>query len=187
MSHLGDLLSAHVDGQLDGAQRDKVSTHLARCEHCREEASALRALKRQLGRLAAEAPAEAGMAQRMLEIAELAAIAGPTGAVKTRPVKMGRRVVSRHPGSRSAPGGSRRPRLTRRRRYLLLGTVSIVVGLGTTAFSVGGGDPAPGPRIVPQVELYSEEHAITTGGVPFDGPGPEMGPMAGTVSAQSEP
>ena len=192
MSHLGDLLSAHVDGELDGAERDKVSTHLARCEHCREEASALRTLKRQLGRLAAEAPAEADMSQRLLEIAELAAIAGPTGpartrSAKTRSAKMGRRVAARRPGSRSAADGSRRPRLTRRRRYLLLGTVSIVVGLGTTAFSVGGGDPAPGPRIVPQVELYSEEHAITTGGVPFDGPGPDMGPMAATASAQSEP
>jgi hypothetical protein len=59
----------------------------------------------------------------------------------------------------------------------MLGTVSIVMGLGTAAFTIGGGDAAPGPRIIPQVELYSEEHAITTGGVPFDGPGPEMGPM----------
>jgi anti-sigma factor RsiW len=187
MSHLGDLLSAHVDGELDGAERDKVSTHLARCEHCREEANALRALKRQLGRLAMEAPAEADMAQRLLEIAELAAIAGPTGPVKTRSGRMGRRAVSRRPGSGNVPGGSRRPRLTRRRKYLLLGTVSIVVGLGTTAFSVGGGDPGPGPRIVPQVELYSEEHAITTGGVPFEGPGPDMGPMATAASTQSEP
>jgi hypothetical protein len=191
MSHLGDLLSAHVDGELDGAERDKVSTHLARCEHCRQEANALRALKRQLGRLAMEAPAEADMTRRLLEIAELVAIAGRTGPVKTRSGNLGRRAVSRRPGSGAGsgavPGGSRRPRLTRRRRYLLLGTVSIVVGLGTTAFSVGGGDPVPGPRIVPQVELYSEEHAITTGGVPFEGPGPDMGPMATAASTQSEP
>ncbi len=189
MSHLGDLLSAHVDGELDGAEQDKVSVHLARCQQCRAEAVELRTLKRQLGELAIEVPAEADLALRVLEIARLAEAAGPTGLVTAK-----RRTPSRGPGApggpargnsgntrgNSGPGGprtSRRPRLTRRRRYLMLGTVSIVMGLGTAAFTIGGGDAAPGPRIIPQVELYSEEHAITTGGVPFDGPGPEMGPM----------
>jgi anti-sigma factor RsiW len=192
MSHLGDLLSAHVDGELDGAEQDKVSVHLARCQQCRAEAVELRTLKRQIGELAIEVPAEADLAQRVLEIARLAEAAGPTG-----PVKAKRRAPSRDLGGpargtsgntrgNSGPGGprtSRRPRLTRRRRYLMLGTVSIVMGLGTAAFSIGGGDAAPGPRIIPQVELYSEEHAITTGGVPFDGPGPEMGPMTAASAA----
>jgi anti-sigma factor RsiW len=187
MSHLGDLLSAHVDGELDGTEQDKVSVHLARCEQCRAEAAELRTLKRQLGALAIEVSGEADLAQRVLEIASLAEAAGPTGPVKVR-----RRVPSRGPGGpareRSGPGGprqSRRPRLTRRRRYLMLGTMSIVMGLGTAAFTIGGSESAPGPRIIPQVELYSEEHAITTGGVPFDGPGPEMGPMTTTESAAS--
>jgi anti-sigma factor RsiW len=188
MSHLGDLLSAHVDGELDGGEQDKVSVHLARCQQCRAEAIELRTLKRQLGELAIEVPAEADLAQRVLEIARLAEAAGPTG-----PVKAKRRAPSRRPSTNSrgtsgnsAPVGpltSRRPRLTRRRRYLMLGTVSIVMGLGTAAFTIGGSDAAPGPRIVPQVELYSEEHAITTGGVPFDGPGPEMGPMTAASAA----
>ena len=53
----------------------------------------------------------------------------------------------------------------------MLGTVSLVVGLGTAAFTAGGGsDAAPGPRITPPVEMYSVEHAITTGEVPFPGP-----------------
>jgi anti-sigma factor RsiW len=190
MSHLGDLISAHVDGELDGAERDKVSAHLARCGQCRAEAAELRALKRQLGELAAEAPAEADMTQRLLEIAGLAAAAGPTGPVS----KARRRALSAsyrgpdEPGNRpGAPRGSRRPRLTRRRRYLMLGTMSIVVGLGTAAFTVGGSDPAPGPRIIPQVELFSEEHAITTGGVPFDGPGPAMGPDMSAAESTVNP
>ncbi|HEY1627506.1 MAG TPA: zf-HC2 domain-containing protein, partial [Streptosporangiaceae bacterium] len=41
MSHLGELLSAHIDGELDGAEQDKVSVHLARCERCRAEAAEL--------------------------------------------------------------------------------------------------------------------------------------------------
>ena len=48
MTHLGDRLSALVDGELDGAERDKATAHLARCEQCRSEAAALRDLKRQL-------------------------------------------------------------------------------------------------------------------------------------------
>jgi hypothetical protein len=53
-----------------------------------------------------------------------------------------------------------------------------VVGLGVTAFPVGGGQAAPGPRITPPVQMYSIEHAITTGQVPFGGssagPGPDV-------------
>ena len=53
----------------------------------------------------------------------------------------------------------------------MLGAVFLVVGLGTAAFTAGGGgDAAPGPRITPPVEMYSVEHAITTGEVPFPGP-----------------
>ena len=64
--------------------------------------------------------------------------------------------------------GAVRPRSAGRRRYLVLGTVSLVVSLGTAAFTVGGGgDAVPGPRITPPVEMYSVEHAITTGEVPF--------------------
>jgi anti-sigma factor RsiW len=203
MSHLGDLLSAHVDSELDGAERDRVSAHLARCEQCRTEAATLRELKRQLGGLVGEAPAEADVTQRLLAAAELTAatgLASPAGKagklrghrVLTRPSHGSARVAGsggvtgaggHGPSGPGGPSGSRRPRLTRRRRYLMLGTVSIVMGLGTAAFTVGGGDPAPGPRIVPQVELFSEEHAITTGGVPFDGPGPAMDPAMSTAAS----
>ena len=46
MSHLGERLSAFIDGELSHAQRDRVLAHLARCEPCRVEAAALRMLKR---------------------------------------------------------------------------------------------------------------------------------------------
>ena len=71
---------------------------------------------------------------------------------------------------------TRPPGSARRRRYLVLGTVSLVVGLGTAAFTAGGGgETAPGPRITPSVEMYSVEHAITTGEVPFPGPTAQVG------------
>jgi anti-sigma factor RsiW len=42
MSHLGDRLSALIDGELDGAERDRAYAHLASCEPCRTEAAELR-------------------------------------------------------------------------------------------------------------------------------------------------
>jgi hypothetical protein len=58
--------------------------------------------------------------------------------------------------------------------------VSLVVGLGTAAFTLGGGeDAAPGPSVTPSVEMYSVEHAITTGEVPF--PGPTAAPSSGAA------
>ena len=152
MSHLGDRLSALVDGELGAAERDRAHAHLASCEQCRAEAAELRALKRKLGGLTAGAPAEAAMTRRLI------AMTGPGGPLPPR----------RHP-----------PRTTRR-RYLVLGAVSVVVGLGAAAFTAGGGPAAPGPRITPPVEMYSVEHAITTGEVPFTGPSARSSAAAST-------
>ena len=160
MSHLGSRLSALVDGELSGAELDRAHAHLAACQRCRTEAAELRALKRKLRGLMDGAPAEAAMTRRLI------AMTGPGGPLPPR-----RRLLRVIPGRRPAPGpASSRPG-SRRRRYLVLGTVSLVVGLGTAAFTAGGGpDTAPGPRITPPVEMYSIEHAITTGEVPFPGP-----------------
>ena len=201
MSHLGDRLSALVDGELSGAELDRAHAHLAGCEQCRTEAAELRQLKQKLRELMTRepvdgAPAEAAMTSRLV------AMTGPGGPVparsgpaRIRPARTGpprRRRLRVVPGRRPAAGpglsrpgepgepgdlGTRRTRLgARRRRYLVLGTVSLVVSLGTVAFTAGGGgDAAPGPRITPPVEMYSVEHAITTGEVPFPGPTGQSG------------
>jgi anti-sigma factor RsiW len=179
MSHLGDLLSALVDGELDGAERDRAYAHLASCEQCRTEAAELRALKQKLRKLVSDAPAEAAMTRRLI------AMTGPGGPLppRRRLLRPAARREIRRPGSRGSAGNARR------RRYLVLGTVSLVVGLGTAAFTVGGsGAAAPGPRITPPVEMYSVEHAITTGEVPFTGPSgrPSAGASA-TGSDATEP
>src|ERR1700749_4537554 len=122
MSHLGDRLSALVDGELGGAERDRAHAHLAACEQGRAEAAELRALKQKLRGLMDGAPAEAAMTSRLI------AMTGPGGPMPPR-----RRLL------RGVP--ARRP-----------------------------GTPAPGPRIPPPVEMYSVEHAITTGEVPFPAP-----------------
>jgi anti-sigma factor RsiW len=205
MSHLGDRLSALVDGELDGAELDRAHAHLAGCEQCRVEAAELRALKQKLRGLTTGAPAEAAMTRRLI------AMTGPGG-----PLPPQRRLLRVVPGRRSAvglvpsapsgpapsgpapfrsapsgpapsaPAAGRRSRLARRRRYLVLGTVSLVVGLGTAAFTAGGGgDASPGPRITPPVEMYSVEHAITTGEVPF--PGPTAQPASSGLDSDAPP
>jgi anti-sigma factor RsiW len=201
MSHLGDRLSALVDGELDGAELDRAHAHLAACERCRAEAAELRALKQKLRELMTGAPAEAAMTRRLI------AMTGPGG-----PLPPQRRLLRVVPGrqygvgpapsgpapsgpapSRSAPSGpapsaraGRRSRPARRRRYLVLGTVSLVVGLGAAAFTAGGGgDASPGPRITPPVEMYSVEHAITTGEVPF--PGPTAQPASSGLDSDAPP
>ncbi len=182
MSHLGDRLSALVDGELDGAERDRAYAHLASCEQCRTEAAELRVLKQRLSTLMTGAPAEAAMISRLI------AMTGPGGPM---PARHGLLRVA--PGlsraARRAPmrPGARSPRSARRRRYLVLGTVSLVVGLGTAAFSAGGGgDAVPGPRITPPVEMYSVEHAITTGEVPFDPPSAQPASSMSASESMSE-
>ena len=181
MSHLGDRLSALVDGELGAAELDRAHAHLAGCEQCRAEAAELRVLKQKLRGLTDGAPAEAAMTRRLI------AMTGPGGPMPPRRrlllrVVPGRRPAAGPASSRPGPGPAPKPwPSARRRRYLVLGTVSLVVGLGTAAFTVGGGgDAAPGPRITPPVEMYSVEHAITTGEVPF--PGPTVQPSSGAPS-----
>jgi len=162
MSHLSDRLSALIDGELDGAERDRAYAHLAGCEQCRTEAAELRALKQKLSTLVSRAPAEAAMTRRLI------AMTGPGGPLPPR-----RRLLRLAPGPRGAGRRETRrpgPRGPVRRRYLVFGAVSLVVGLSTAAFTAGGGEATPGPRITPPVEMYSVQHAITTGEVPFTGP-----------------
>jgi len=171
MSHLGDRLSALVDGELHGAERDRAYAHLASCEQCRTEAAELRALKQKLRALISGAPAEAAMTRRLI------AMTGPGGPLppRRRLLRPAARRETRRPG----------PRGPVRRRYLVLGTVSLLVGLGTAAFTIGGsGEASPGPRITPPVEMYSVEHAITTGEVPFTGPSGR--PSAGASAVGSD-
>ena len=95
--------------------------------------------------------------RRLLRLAP----AAPARRETRRETRHETRHETRRPGSRGPV----------RRRYLVVGTMSLVVALSAAAFTAGGGGSAtPGPRITPPVEMYSVEHAITTGEVPFTGP-----------------
>ncbi len=164
MNHLGEHLSALVDGELNGAELDRANAHLAACELCRGEAAALRQLKRDL-RALFEVDGDEGLTGRLL------AMAGPGGPVPSRRIRR-----EEYQRERSLDGRSAR-RLVRTRasrgRYVLWSAVSLfVIGIGTAAFTMGGtgGTANPGPKITPQLEMFSVEHAITSGDVPFPDP-----------------
>jgi anti-sigma factor RsiW len=45
MNHLGELLSAHLDGELLDHERGRVAGHLQECERCRDELAQLAAAR----------------------------------------------------------------------------------------------------------------------------------------------
>ncbi len=153
MSHLGRRLSAWIDGELDGAERDRVLVHLARCEPCRGEAAALRTLKRRMSALG-EAAADSAFTRRLMGLAQ--------------------------PGSPFAPGSvwpsansAIAPRLSGRSArevrpawYVALGCTAVfLTSVGTAAF-MAGGSAQPAPRVTPPVDVFMAQYDVTSGMLP---------------------
>jgi anti-sigma factor RsiW len=172
VNHLGEQISALIDGELTGADLDRASAHLAACGRCRAEAAELRQLKRDL-RALFEVDGDDALTRRLL------AMAGPGGPVPSRRFRreQHRRERARDnrdklpPPDRERDGGMARPR----GRYVLWSAISVVVvGVGAAAFTMGGsgGTASPGPKVTvtPQLEMFSVEHAIVSGDVPFPDP-----------------
>ena len=178
--HLGDLLSALVDGELSGTELDRANAHVAACGACRVEAHALRRLKHQLRALAEVSDCD-DFTRRLLAMSGTDGQPGQGshGMPRCPPGSLGahgpgvagwRRAAARWPTRtpHSRPGGLVR---RRRGRYMLWSTVSVVVvGLGTAAFGMGGNSGSTGPQITPQLEVFDVQHAITSGDVPFEDP-----------------
>jgi anti-sigma factor RsiW len=179
VSHLGDLLSALVDGELSGAELDRANAHVAACGACRVEANALRRLKHEL-RALAEVNESCDITRRLLAMSGhdgQQAPGGPATPVQARQLGrergQRRRVHAAGEHSMADPYSalpSGRVIGRRRGRYVLWSTLSLVaVGIGT-AFGMGGSAASTGPQITPQLEVYDIQHAITSGDVPFDDP-----------------
>jgi anti-sigma factor RsiW len=175
MSHLGERLSAFIDGELSHAQRERVLAHLARCEPCRSEAAALRTLKRRMHALGEHAPAAAPLTDRLI------AMAGPQ--------LPGEGVPARRPWAAGAR--SRWPA-----RSLVVAGLVLGLGVPSAVFLAGGGQQEPGPSVTPAVDMFMVQHAITTGEVPAEEPAaspsparPPAPPAAGQakVPARSRP
>jgi anti-sigma factor RsiW len=147
LTHLGQRLSALIDGELDGSERERVLLHMARCGSCRDEVAALRMLKRRMNELG-EAAAGAGLTGRLMRLREsglpdgmpMADVAWPTPPA---------------PRGWEFGGDGSRPE-QRAGRYFLAGSLVVfLAGLGTAAF-IAGGEPqpqAPSPPVAPSVDV----------------------------------
>jgi anti-sigma factor RsiW len=160
MSHLGSLISALIDGELDGVELDRANAHLAGCAACQSEAAQLRELKREL-RTLGDLDGAAAVTSRLLAMVgpgcpgAPGAPGAPAGLVTARPLE-------RRPGRRAR---------RRRGRYAMWGAMSlVVVGVGAAAFGMGGSPSGNEPQITPQLEVFDVQHAITSGDVPFADP-----------------
>ena len=155
MSHLGQRISALIDGELSDSERDRVLAHIAGCDECRQEAVALRALKQRMHSLG-EAMVDAALTGRLMAMAM-----PPDGRSWTA------RAPWRPRGAFPAA------------RMLTAGILaSTVAGLGAAAFFVGGEQQDPGPKVTPAVDMFLVQHAIVTGDLPVT-------PLAGGTAEQS--
>jgi anti-sigma factor RsiW len=191
VSHLGRRLSALIDGELGDAERDQVHAHLVGCEECRTEAAALRTLKRRVRGLG-ETPADGALTSRLIALAALGEMSRPRqrflaaararspmialsgGGLAIQPPGWGD--AAEWHGSEPAAAGddtemaaaSSAGRGRGHARYVVAGAVAaLAVGLGAASYAAGGGGEQPGPRVVPEVDVYSYVHAMTTGEMPL--------------------
>ena len=170
MSHLGHRLSALIDGELDGMERDRVLVHLAKCEPCRGEAVALRTLKRRMNALG-EAAADSALTRRLIGLAQPGSPAAP-----------GRSGATPWLGAGSL--GAAQGRELRPAWYVTFGAAAVVlVGVSTAAFLAGGGADQPEPRVTPAVDTYLMQHDIVSGVAPVTSA--RYGPRPAATPSQS--
>ncbi|WP_113704450.1 anti-sigma factor family protein [Nonomuraea lactucae] len=166
MSHLGERVSALVDGELSHTDRDRALAHLAFCADCRREVESMRALKSRLRSLD-DLAMPVDLTMSLLRMAE------PGGPLPPRerpfPTRTFGGVPIPGPHSiapldnrprRDASGGASGPGRGARRRttYVAVGVVSAAVALGTFLAASGTGQGTTPPP----VELWRVQQAPVT-------------------------
>jgi anti-sigma factor RsiW len=147
--HLGERLSALIDGELSHAQRERVLAHLASCESCRQEAGVLRLLKRRIHALS--------------DSDSDPATGGPAGGDA-----LTWRLLALVPAAGKGPGSQRPAPARRRTRWLVTAALAGGgLGLSVAVFLAGGGRPPAGPKVTPAVDVFMVQHAIITGQLPI--------------------
>jgi Putative zinc-finger len=157
VSHLGRWLSALVDGELDGAERDRVLNHIAGCAACRQEANAMRALKRRLTALG-DACGDAPISSRLIELARSDHGAPAPGVYSTAPWSGATFATQQASGPRSVRLGWKVATGSATSALLAIGAIAFLLG------SVSGAPPAP--KITPSVDSYLLQHSRDAGQEP---------------------
>jgi len=166
MSHLGDRITALVDGELGHQARERALSHVAHCADCRVELEAHRAVKSLLAGAVPPDPPPA-------TVAALHALASPGGPLppRSRTMPQGPVVPDLPPpgrGPRGSRADSRRPGGTgraRRARAVTAGALTVAGLVLGTAFVAGGAPGASNVPVVPPVAELSVEHGRTSDAV----------------------
>jgi anti-sigma factor RsiW len=150
MTHLGQRLSALIDGELDPSERERVLIHMTKCGSCRDEVAALRMLKRRMNALgeAAAGAALAGLTGRLMGLSDSVLGGSMPAAEAAWP-------PTAPPDGWQVPSQGSRPE-QRLGKYFLAGSLVVVLaGLGTAAL-IAGGEPqaqAPSSPATPSVDV----------------------------------
>lgn len=176
MTHLGQRLSALIDGELEPSERERVVLHVNKCGACLEEVAALRMLKQKLNALGdgAAGVALAGLTGRLIGLSELGLGLTPPGAAQSgsdsawnAEAASGWNDADQAERWRFPARNSKSEQ--RAGKYFLAGSLAIfMAGLGTAAFLAGGeAQPsAPAPPVVPSVDVMVVPHEVMNGPVP---------------------
>jgi anti-sigma factor RsiW len=159
VTHLGQRLSALIDGELEGGERERVLVHMARCHSCRDEAAALSTLKRRMSALG-DAAAGAGLTGRLIGLGTLAR-AEDQDSADDESADSGR-LPPPWPDRPDGVSGRGQGGIEHRAcRYFLAGSLAVfLAGLGTAAV-IAGGEPqpqAPTPPVAPSVDVLVFPH-----------------------------
>jgi anti-sigma factor RsiW len=177
-SHLGEEISALVDGELSHDARERALGHLAGCVECRTAVDGERRTKALVAGMEPPVLPEELADRLRLVPAALSAPYGQRAAAWLADHRPGRSRSLRNPTGARRPADTRPARRPgRRRRVSAAASGAVVVGAAVAAFVVGGG-PAEGQPVAPQVDKYTVEHAAVTPEVPLT----DQGGPAVTVS-----
>lgn len=167
--HLGEALSALVDGELDHETRDRALAHVAGCSACRSQLEAERRLK--AGVRGSSGPLPPGdLTRRLLALAEpgeplpprVRALPGATRAVpSTSPA---RHWGEHRPGGYPAGGDGLRHTGRRARRGVLIAAGAVTIGGGAVggAFLLGTPTLEQGAPVRPEINSFFVERADVT-------------------------
>lgn len=157
MTHLGQRLSALIDGELDAREREGVLLHLMECRRCSDDAAALQTLKRRMRNAVVEAAAGAGLTGRLMGLSSTAVEPDVQSADLAWPPP---------PPPNPWPETDHHAREVRAGRFFIAGSLAVfLAGLGTVAVLTGG-DPqakAPAPPVAPSVDVIVAPRTSLTG------------------------